>query len=80
MATETDWEQLDLYDYTDALDDPDWGWEFLRRFTNYHSDFAALQQVRAQFGDAAAAIAELATGQRWGLRFCRGPEPPRDRH
>ena len=79
MATENDWEQPELYDYTDGLDDPNWGWEFMRRSPEYRSDFDSLQQVRVQHSEAAAAMTEMGLGQRWGLRFRRGPEPPRDR-
>ncbi|HLG89131.1 MAG TPA: DUF6499 domain-containing protein [Alphaproteobacteria bacterium] len=66
-------------EHTDHLDDPDYAWEFLRRSPDYRSDFARLQNVRTEVGDAQAAMTELEIGRRWGLRFCRGPDGPRDR-
>lgn len=66
------WRTPSNYDYTDDLNAPDVGWEWLRRNEDYQNDFDALQTAPTH----TPALIERAS-LRWGLRFRSPAEPQR---
>lgn len=62
------WRSSERYAHVETMDAPDVAWEWLRRNESYDRDFQALTDGK----DDPSKLTET-IGQRWGLRFPRGP-------
>lgn len=63
------WRSSGRYAQVEAMAAPDVAWEWLRRNESYDRDFQALADGKDDLGKLTEKI-----GQRWGVRFPRGPD------
>lgn len=68
------WRSSERYEHVEDMTATDVAWEWLRRNESYDKDFRALADTKDDPGTLIEKI-----GQRWGLRFPRGPIAGSDR-
>ncbi len=63
------WHSAEAQAQLNRLDRPGFALEFLRRNTDYRSDYArTLRQIER--GQVDSDLAQLSLARRWGLQFC----------
>ena len=93
VAKKPDWRHATDYEFTESLDRAGWCWEFLRRNSNYRSDYAAMLDSFSDMHKSSSFLrssqdvvergpailtAEEALGEKWGMS--RAVDPVGDSH